>query len=134
MPQVSTRFKHEVSGLGRNSSLEETFSGRGRTDPRVDEITENEQLYLVEIERLLSLQERIQNLKNTLLTCKGYSQMLNKTHPKEPNVVYVPVAEIKEKRHAVLLQVCTQLCIQNRGADVTGKTDWFKRYIDIVLL
>ncbi|XP_020275311.1 pathogenesis-related homeodomain protein isoform X2 [Asparagus officinalis] len=76
--------------------VEETFNS-SRTEPQVDESIENEQLFSVEIERLFSLEERLQNLKTTLLTCKGGDQVRNTAHLNELNVVYVPVAEVKEK-------------------------------------
>lgn len=102
--QVCTWFKdtaqdrREVNNsIGRNSPSEDTFCNEGNTDHQLDEITEHEKLYLVEIERLFSLEDRLRNLKNTLLTCKDIGIIPHKAHPKEPTVIYVPVAVVKEK-------------------------------------
>lgn len=102
-PQICTWFKddthdkREENSVGRTSPSKDTFCNAGNSDPQLDEITENEQLYLVEIERLFSLEDRLLNLKNTLLTCKDIGLVPHKSHPKEPTVIYVPVAVLKEK-------------------------------------
>lgn len=79
------------------SPSEERLGDRGRTDTQGDEVTGNEQIFLVELERLFTLEDRLRNLKNALLKHTDYNQTPNKTHPKEGNVMYVPVVEIKEK-------------------------------------
>ncbi|XP_008798086.2 pathogenesis-related homeodomain protein-like isoform X2 [Phoenix dactylifera] len=101
--QVSTSFtntmnlKQEVSGLRRKFTLGRTSRAEGCNVFQIDEMTESEQLYMAEIERLCSLQDRLWNLKKALLSCKYNDYESVKTHSTEENVIYVPEAEVKEK-------------------------------------
>ncbi|KAJ6854020.1 pathogenesis-related homeodomain protein isoform X1 [Iris pallida] len=100
--KVSTWLKDPVhlkmkgSGLARKSPLGKASYVKGTTPAQVDVVTKNEQLYLHEVERLSSLQDRLQKLKKILLTCKDDGRVPNNIY-REPYVMYVPVAEVKEK-------------------------------------
>ncbi|KAG1331967.1 pathogenesis-related homeodomain protein [Cocos nucifera] len=101
--EVSTSFtntmllKKEVSGLRRKFTLGRTFRAKRENVFQIDEMIESEQLYMAEIERLCSLEDRLRNLKNALLLCKYNDYESVKTHSTEENVIYVRVAEVKEK-------------------------------------
>lgn len=90
--------KKQVRGGRSKFTFERAFrTGRG-TVFQQHEITENQQLCLDEIERLCSLEERVQNLKKALLSCKKDNENETvKTHLTEQSVIYVPVAEVKER-------------------------------------
>lgn len=63
----------------------------------MDEKTDSEQLYLTEVERLCRLEDKLQSLKKTLLSCMDEDKLTTKTCVREETVIYVPVAEVKEK-------------------------------------
>lgn len=100
--QVSTWLKDPVhlkmkgSGLARKSTLGKASYIKWTTPAQVDVVTKNEQLYLHEVERLSSLQDRLQKLKKILVTCKDNGHVPNNIY-REACVIYVPVAEVKEK-------------------------------------
>lgn len=90
-------LKKGVSGLRRKFTLGRTFRAKRGNVFQIDEMTKSEQLYMAEIERLCSLEDRLRNLKNALLVCKYDDYESVKTRSTEENVIYVPVAEVKEK-------------------------------------
>ncbi|URE31350.1 Homeobox domain [Musa troglodytarum] len=92
--RVSKSFR-QVSGR-RMLVLERTFN-KGGTGCQLDEKTDSEQLYLTEVERLCRLEDKLQSLKKTLLSCMDEDKQTTKTCVREENVIYVPVAEVKEK-------------------------------------
>ncbi|RWW34781.1 hypothetical protein GW17_00000428 [Ensete ventricosum] len=94
MRKVSKSFR-QVSGR-RRLVLERTFNNGG-TGCQLDEKTDSEQLYLTEVERLCRLEDKLQSLKKTLLSCMDEDKLTTKTCVREENVIYVPVAEVKEK-------------------------------------
>ncbi|RRT56456.1 hypothetical protein B296_00024987 [Ensete ventricosum] len=94
MRKVSKSFR-QVSGR-RRLVLERTFNNGG-TGCQLDEKTDSEQLYLTEVERLCRLEDKLQSLKKTLLSCMDEDKLITKTCVREENVIYVPVAEVKEK-------------------------------------
>lgn len=91
-------LKKQVSSARKRFTLERTFRTKGGTVFQPHEMTENEQHYLSQIERLCSLEERLQNLKKALLSCKDNEYESAKTHLTEQSVIYVPVAEVKERK------------------------------------
>lgn len=54
------------------------------------------QHYLVEMERLCSIQDRLRKLK-ALLSCTAEDQSSSKVLPKEQATIFVPIAELTEK-------------------------------------
>ncbi|KAG1364505.1 pathogenesis-related homeodomain protein [Cocos nucifera] len=90
-------LKKQVRGRRSKFSLERAFRTRRGTVFQQHGMTENQQLYLAEIERLCGLEERLQNLKKALLSCKDNESESVKTHLTEQSVIYVPVAEVKER-------------------------------------
>ncbi|XP_038983757.1 pathogenesis-related homeodomain protein-like [Phoenix dactylifera] len=87
----------QVRGPRSKFTLERAFrNGRG-TVFQLHEMTENQQLYAAEIERLCSLEERLRNLKKALLSCQDNEYESDKSHLNEPSVIYVPVAEVRER-------------------------------------
>ncbi|URE31353.1 Homeobox domain, partial [Musa troglodytarum] len=89
--RVSKSFR-QVSGR-RMLVLERTFN-KGGTGCQLDEKTDSEQLYLTEVERLCRLEDKLQSLKKTLLSCMDEDKQTTKTCVREENVIYVPVAEL----------------------------------------
>ncbi|XP_065017615.1 pathogenesis-related homeodomain protein-like isoform X3 [Musa acuminata AAA Group] len=92
--RVGKSFR-QVSGR-RRLVLERTFN-KGGTGCQLDEKTDSEQLYLTEVERLCRLEDKLQSLKKTLLSCMDEDKLTTKTCVREETVIYVPVAEVKEK-------------------------------------
>ncbi|WOL06487.1 pathogenesis-related homeodomain protein isoform X1 [Canna indica] len=80
---------------GRRRSTLERKLIKGGIDN--DKKHESEQLCLVELERLCRLEDKLQNLKKTLLLHSDDDKLTAKTCVRGQNVIYVPVVEVKEK-------------------------------------
>ncbi|XP_058113596.1 pathogenesis-related homeodomain protein isoform X2 [Magnolia sinica] len=98
--QVSNKIysKKQTSISKRRSALEKkSISFKQQITCCANEMTGNEQM-LVEMERLFRLEDRIEKLKKVVKTCIDKSHASsNETHLDERPVIYVPVAEVREK-------------------------------------
>lgn len=82
----------------RSAFKKKTANRKQELPSCVNETSDREQLYLVVMERLLHLQDKIEKLKEVLSSCREKNNAsLNKTKSGEQFVIYVPVAEVREK-------------------------------------
>ncbi|XP_010273545.1 PREDICTED: pathogenesis-related homeodomain protein isoform X2 [Nelumbo nucifera] len=93
-------LKKQMSNLKRKAPSEKRVNLKSkRGSSNVDEMKKKEKLYMAEMERLCHLEDRIEKLKKVLLRIQnGKNLIRDKTHSCEQVVIYVPVAEIREKQ------------------------------------
>ncbi|XP_042474112.1 pathogenesis-related homeodomain protein-like isoform X1 [Zingiber officinale] len=70
---------------------------KGGADHKIGKKKNIEHLNLTEVERLCRLQDKLQELKKALMSYLDEKEMTTKTFVPEQNVIYVPVAEVREK-------------------------------------
>lgn len=74
-------------------------SKRKSVEKRVNPTHSNskEQLYMAEVERIFRLEERLEKMKGVLLSLGNNKNQLTKGSSMDERVIYVPVAELREK-------------------------------------
>lgn len=88
-----------MSSLKCQNTLETTTSNPKRKSTNyVNESSDREQLYFGELERLFHLENRVEKLKKVLEACRnGNHASSNETNRGKQLIIYVPVAEVREK-------------------------------------
>ncbi|KAJ0965587.1 hypothetical protein J5N97_026725 [Dioscorea zingiberensis] len=87
-----------AGGVGCKIPQEITaLSSKGKPASQENQLTTEHQYYLVEMERLCSVQDRLQKLKKALLACTDDEHLSSKDLPKEKTTMFVPFAELTEK-------------------------------------
>lgn len=82
----------------RKTSEKMTSDPKTKSTNHINESRDKEQLYLVELERLFHLEDKVEKLKRVLEACRNDNHASsNETNRGEQLVIYVPVAEVREK-------------------------------------
>ena len=82
----------------RKTSEKMTSDPKTKSTNHINESSDKEQLYLVELERLFYLEDKVEKLKRVLEACRNDNHTSsNETNRGEQLVIYVPVAEVREK-------------------------------------
>ncbi|XP_077238486.1 pathogenesis related homeodomain protein A isoform X2 [Tasmannia lanceolata] len=89
-------FKKQMNSLKRKTTSGKTINSK-KSAAFVRETNEIEGQYLIEMERLFNIEDRLEKLKKVLRTCRDEKHVSNEIHSSEQLVIYVPVAEVKEK-------------------------------------
>lgn len=82
---------------GQKRVRREKVGGKGGADHEIGKKKNIEHLYLTDVERLCKLQDKLQDMKKALMSYLDEKEMTTKTCVPEQNVIYVPVAEVREK-------------------------------------
>ncbi|KAK9124221.1 hypothetical protein Sjap_013823 [Stephania japonica] len=91
-PSIAVGSKKQMSGSKRKATSEKW------DNPHSVKNNKEQQLYLVEMERLSRVESKIRKLKRALSRiCCDKSLVLERPFSDEPSVIYVPVAELREK-------------------------------------
>ncbi|KAF6155617.1 hypothetical protein GIB67_034712 [Kingdonia uniflora] len=93
--KVST-WSSKAVGMKKQRSNLQKEKKRANTKTEIRTFTDVEhQLYLREMERLFRLQDKLENMKKTILGL--HSDSIEPRPPERPLVIYVPVAELRER-------------------------------------
>ncbi|XP_073010125.1 pathogenesis-related homeodomain protein isoform X2 [Typha latifolia] len=94
----TARHKRWLGSRRRHSYLKKADEAKESSDPQqLDKVIDKDSLYVSVIESLSSLQNRLQNLQEALLSCKDTDHISTETYSLDKRVMYVPFAEVKEK-------------------------------------
>ncbi|XP_042468962.1 pathogenesis-related homeodomain protein-like isoform X3 [Zingiber officinale] len=88
--------KSLAQSSGQKRARREKAGHKGGADHKIGK-KNIEHLNLTEVERLCRLQDKLQELKKALMSYLDEKEMTTKTFVPEQNVIYVPVAEVREK-------------------------------------
>ncbi|KAJ4963656.1 hypothetical protein NE237_023595 [Protea cynaroides] len=91
-------LKKQINRLKRKTTLDKRVQPQSRIGTfNVNEMKNKEQLYVTELERLCCLEEKIERVKKVLSSiCNDKSHVSDEILDRQ-QVIYVPVAEVKEK-------------------------------------
>ncbi|XP_074563634.1 pathogenesis-related homeodomain protein isoform X2 [Curcuma longa] len=82
---------------GQKRVRREKAGSKSGADRKIGKKKNIEHLNLTEVERLCRLQDKLQDLKKALMSYLDEKEMTTKNCVLEQNVIYVPVAEVREK-------------------------------------